>query len=146
MFSNLPTDNLYKFMALAGLAIFVFMIYFSFMRGIELREKMNEILLERSILKVEITQSERILTRLKENQNPTVEEFKDLIKIYSDIERRSAILEEKTSILNQLMDYTDWLYNIRAILFIVSLFLTVLGFLLWYYRIQRYQDKALQNT
>jgi hypothetical protein len=53
---NLPTDNLYKFMALSGLAIFLFSIVFPLSQIHDIKLKMVEIETQQEVLKLEVEQ------------------------------------------------------------------------------------------
>ena len=50
---TLPTDNLYKFMALSGLAILIFSLVFPVIRMSEIKLKMVELEIQGEILKIE---------------------------------------------------------------------------------------------
>jgi hypothetical protein len=145
-FSKLPTDNLYKFMALFGVAFVLFSFYFVHTQIYKFVDKVLEASLEKEILTVEIKQAEELADDLRKLQNPTKEESKELKEIVHDIERRKVLLQEKERMLavwNKKIKST-FLYG--DVLVVFGFIFIFLGFPLWYFRVQRYQDMAIQSN
>jgi hypothetical protein len=62
---TLPTDNLYKFMALSGLAIIIFSLVFPMIRISEIKLKMVEVETQLAVLHIEINDYEFCFNKLK---------------------------------------------------------------------------------
>jgi hypothetical protein len=155
--SNLPTDNLYKFMAIAGLVLFIFGAYtcFSNIRQIETAVWQQEVaaqMIER--------EQEWMLSRLAEinaevdaagsndiagrdGQIAELEEIQERLK-----EQNSSLGEHHESLLN--LEYENkWSFVIQfggLICATVGAWLSWFGFRLWYLRVQVFQDAALRKA
>ena len=146
MFSNIPTDNLYKFMALFGLAIFLFAIYFSFTQQQQLSDKIHIFLLEFETLSVESKITDELLSNYNELQNPTPEDYKEIKKVIYDMHRRKAVFDENKRMVNELRDYRKFNRYYEVALLIIGSVLITIGFSLWYDRLQYYQDIEIRNN
>lgn len=123
---SLPTDNLYKFLALFGLVLFITGLYFfndlekSTFRNIDelkIREALNEYAGE-----------------LKLDSVAQFEIRQDSIRIKHDINVLSKDLE---SFKKNMIGY-----------FVILIFgglLSVFGFGRWYYKLQKFQDRIIEN-
>jgi hypothetical protein len=112
---SLPTDNLYKFMALSGIILIISSFYIVWDHAERSQELVREL---KTGLAVENTYSD--------NQG-------------SDLSNLKLKLEELEHILNQKPTYMTFLLIGQ----IIGLALSIIGFGLWYLRVQKYQDIIL---
>ncbi len=145
-FPNLPTDNLYKFMALSGLILFVFSFFVPFwlmhnikLKTLEIKEELDLLDIEEKYLKeihedIEALPSNKRRKAIKLNE----ERFKDYSKKLMQTRRKV-----------ETMKYLDSMRRDIRILALVGISLGVIftycGFFLWYKRLQKYQDQIIKN-
>jgi hypothetical protein len=143
-FASLPTDNLYKFIALAGLAIQFFSLYFSIVQLDKLEGKIEDAELESALMELESTHIESEVSRLEQIAEPSRDDVKAARERTNELGRRSIRLKGNLKSTKRLLKRAK---DLRFLLLggaIFGLGLTVMGFSLWYYRLQRYQDRAAQ--
>jgi len=139
---SLPTDSLYKFVAVAGLALFGI----GFILPILVKRDMSE-------------HSWRITTesdeRIRENTALLLQIIRSNPSLKGDVERNQLLIEQ-TELVAQAENHrkkaetekkqksTDrnlgYLLTCRILGFVFA----APGFVLWYFRVQRYQDMLLQ--
>ena len=143
---NLPTDNLYKFLAISGLVIAMFSVYYLFQKSHELQFLIVEQKAELELQKYQMGRYDEKF-KLQEEQLSTEETSekkrsvldnidKDLIE-YAKVQTNSELNLAKIKILHHEYIY----YKVTGIIgFIFGLFLIVFGFVLWYKKIQKPLD------
>lgn len=144
-YPTLPTDTLYKFMALSGLVITLLSAWFLLTRVdslklslIALRGDANGLTIEEEFLRGE--QQE-----LKANSDGSRNDQRELRQRAYELQLKVNLLQTKltkaNALLGQITEYRIFLY--------VSIFfglnLTYWGFRLWYIRIQKLQDAILRR-
>ncbi|HQZ63956.1 MAG TPA: hypothetical protein PLY87_02715 [Planctomycetaceae bacterium] len=162
-----PTDNLYKFIAIAGAALIAVCVIQTTGQLAEISQQSFQLSKDIAIQKVE---NERLNERSKafrkelavEIQNPeklTPEGKPLLFDKVSDIQRKneeledfhfetmksSAVLAVQIERLGQLTSaYATWVH--RALIAVgIGVIMMILGFRLWYSRVQVFQDRLLQK-
>ncbi|QLG46033.1 hypothetical protein [Costertonia aggregata] len=146
---SLPTDNLYKFIALFGLVIFSFSIYFSYqieeklwLENYKYAPKMQK--LEREIYTI---QNENILPHevLKEMGHEELKNYEELLqKIKKESEKKVAEANDIESNYDNLVDTTERNLNFYLAVGLTGGLLMILGFVLWYLKYQRYIDAEVK--
>lgn len=158
---NLPTDNLYKFMAIFGLIIFVFSFYLI----TSLRSDANDLIIQynhensnfnRRFDKV-WSEYDQLIQKYGIERNPdstnvviTAKDSNGLIEIMKSLRQAELAIDkvEADSIqykLEREKNKIDYLINTSdtwemKILFLVGLIMMNIGFFLWYYKHQIYID------
>ncbi len=169
---NIPSDNLYKFVALASLVTLILTSYF--MKSLqyeiasdlinlegdlkqnnslskELIDDLNEIVTQRILL---IDELEGLSKKVQKNQN-RVQELNDLeIEINEkelmsrtkskEIERLRIEADTKGNLINNkewILNYIETTFSYSV--YILSIFM-VIGFYLWYIKVQKHQDKIIK--
>jgi len=112
---SLPTDNLYKFMALSGIILIISSFYIVWKHADRSQELLREL---NAGLAVENTYSDN--------------RGSDLPNLKLKLEELKFILKEKPSYMTFLL-----------ISQIIGWVLSIIGFVLWYLRVQKYQDIIL---
>lgn len=138
---TLPTDNLYKFIALSGLVILLFSVVYPYKLVTDLELKAVEAGTQVKLLELESAAIEREIYVMEKEKEPARDEVEALrlrheqnkinsIKIEGEQERLSVLLKQLRTAFNSLM---------FGVLF--GCVLAYIGFYLWYVRVQRPLDK-----
>jgi hypothetical protein len=135
-----PTDNLYKFLALSGLALLVFSVVYPTTRMTELRIRQAETRSQLKIRTLEIEAIEKELNQEIQVQPPSTEQ----LAILSDRGLQSGIKNaqlssyiEQTNVLVEELSFFMLLLNIGMFF---GFTMAVVGFWLWYHKVQRLLD------
>ena len=139
---NLPTDNLYKFMAIAGLSIALFSIYLMFTRAEQGTLRVDQLERESTVLLEEENQIELAWERLKEKAGPSSKSLEDA---RNEIKKRKARMHEDVQAAKRFAELNLWLIKQLRVASIVGVLLAVVGFFLWYFRVQKYLDIAIRE-
>jgi hypothetical protein len=142
---TLPTDNLYKFLALSGLAIAILSLVLPVIRISEIRIKLVEVKTQSNLLNIKIEELSKDTDRLAKKTALSPEETESLRNRL--IEHKIKVVElsgrfEQINSLNRDLDYL-------MILFWGGLPLgagiSVLGFMAWYFLVQKPNDLLLKK-
>lgn len=116
---SLPTDNIYKFMAIGGIILLLTGHFASFSAGTRTQELAAQVIQAKAIAEIYAkTDSQKAELALAESMGAEAEwEF---------------LLRAKWGYLAWL-EFTFW----------AGLLLSITGFVLWYFRVQRHLDKLL---
>jgi hypothetical protein len=142
---TLPTDNLYKFLALSGLAIAIFSLVFPIIRISEIRMKLIEVKTQSNVLDVEIEELKGDTDRWAKKTSLSPEETASLRKRLIEIRIKSVEIRgrfEQIKSLNRDLDYSMTLIWVGLPL---GLIISHLGFLLWYFRVQKPNDLQIRK-
>ncbi len=163
--SNLPTDNLYKFMAIAGVVLFIFGAYTSFTSLRETQTAIWQFGSEARTIEREQEWVAREIARINA-ENPVNADVEGRAEAAAELQKAEdrlakymkldAILKQQNDRLHQsaegilrLENENKWSALVRSggvFCAIIGLVLATVGFLLWYKRVQVYQDIALRNA
>jgi exopolysaccharide biosynthesis protein len=137
---NLPTDNLYKFMALSGLFILILSVVYPLYRENELTQRLLALEGEIEVLNVDIIfqtelakNTKRHSFSLSDPDIPQILRFKEA----------SVKIETQRKQLLFLSSEIEKYKRFRWIGVFCGMALILSGFMLWYYRVQRFQDILL---
>ena len=128
---NFPTDNLYKFMALSGLALLLASILF---------------------IEINLSRFDELSNQIEAKQKQ-VTFLRDLAKTSDNeaninhLEEGIAIIKENEILISQLNVLLNRLSKHLWSMFFLSglgLSTSIAGFWLWYTRLQKFQDEVLQ--
>jgi len=143
--TNLPTDSLYKFLALAGVVLFLASYTIPSLLLAKTQEAADQLLVEVAPLNVEAALIREELERAERLETPSSEQVErirqrsyELRKLSSAIDARKEILIRKSRMLRGLAVAT-------LVGGIFSMVVMWTGFGLWYFKLQRYQDMLLKS-
>ena len=142
---SLPTDNLYKFLAVSGLVIFIFSQVLPVIRISEIRMKLVEVRTQSNILKVLSEELEEDIAIWKNKTSLTPEEKDSFRKRLIEIRIKTAELRgrfEQVESLNRDLDYLMILFWGGLL---IGVGISVLGFLAWYFIVQKPNDLLLRK-
>jgi hypothetical protein len=150
-----PTDNMYKFMAIFGLTIALGSYVVVDWRVSN--KALEKISLDREKLKYETERSYDSdvmkaygdqIDEIDKEKNPDLKQISELTEIY-DKTAQQYFQNEKNKVLDSEYKNVDddikLLNNALKYGIIVGSVLTVIGFILWYFKLQRYQDNLIKK-
>jgi len=139
---NLPTDNLYKFMAIAGVSIALFSIYLMFTRAEQGTARVDQLERESTVLFEEEHQVEIAWEKLKDKTGPRAKSLEDA---RNEIKKRKARNYEEVQATMRFGKLNLLLVKDLQVAHYVGVVLAVVGFFLWYFKVQRFMDKAIRE-
>ena len=140
-FIPLPTDNLYKFTALSGLAILLFSLAYPIRLVVDLELKAAQTSGHIEATTHELKKVDRLLAELESSKVPTREEL-NVLHEKRDVAQMSHY--QDLSAKNELLVLRAELNAIRSVARIgvwLGSLMSVIGFYLWYFRVQRPADR-----
>ena len=135
---SLPTDNLYKFIALFGLFLVITTIYSYSTIQNDLDEKWAK---GAAVLEA---QSDLLMAQLKIHDKPTEQQkgkISDLKKRKEKLEQTGTEVEDYWTAYRKAKRWKNSLLFLMAVGFLMI----IIGFYLWYVKLQKYQDIILIN-
>ena len=142
---NIPTDNLYKFIALSGLVLTLFSLIFPWTRMGEIRPKLVEINTQLEILKIESDEIEKELSRLEKMVNPTPEELTAIIKERKEHRIKNAELKGRFNQVDALVEELFYQWRFLKFGVFVGFIISFIGFWFWYHFVQKPNDMLLKK-
>lgn len=136
-----PTDSLYKFMAVSGLLILCFSVVWPELRIYELEQQTIQVMGEVNMLKIETDNLKEDVAIHDKDKSVTeaLIEKRRLLEIKLEQFRTKADLGKLATTNTRRMSHI--LYMGAAL----GLILSFLGFILWYRRVQMWQDIAIRK-
>lgn len=142
---QLPTDNLYKFIALTGIVTIGFSVTYPVGKAIELESKQIIASAQMERLQIQVEAAKRLAVQVEHQQHPSGEGMK-LLGAMS--ERNQLSLVDIKMAVAQSNQQAAWLriYIAASITGVgTGILLAGFGFRLWYIRVQRPSDTRLQR-
>ena len=141
-FPTAPTDNLYKFLALTGLALLLFSLVYpaNLMRELELRAA--ETKTRHALLKEEITQLQDDIQVAMARDSKSADEWLSLKQRHQELRLKKIQADGETRLLAVLIMQTRYVFNALVLGSLLGYGMAHLGFHLWYTRVQRPADQA----
>lgn len=144
---NLPTDNLYKLIAITGLLLTVGAIVLSVVVTERFVEREHEYSESVDSLEVQVSGGRDALDRLAKSSgnsksSAAIAEVSSALSRQENARVAVAKAERKFQHAERQAKFWDWTF---VVLVSIGIFLQFLGFSLWYYRLQRYQDAQLKS-
>lgn len=170
---RLPTDSLYKFMAIVGIVLFIVSISLPLIFIVPITERTYEIKTEIDVLNIEVndlvTKTIILLNRLgitvDGSEDITIENYKgigsirdlevdsdeetqeinQIIKLNTQYRKKVAELENRNESHKILVDLYRGTRTTTNILGYLSIALIAVGFYYWHVRLQVYLDKIIKS-
>lgn len=156
MFDKLspPTDNLYKFVAISGLAIFLFFTWSRLQIGLE-EDRLQRRSISSQIDTLMFFENEvprwRDFTRKLRSEGKTEEEISEqLTPVMKESEKNpefQSLFAVSSKAAKQHMEYLERVAAERAlynVLIFVGINISVVGFYFWWVRVQKPSDELLK--
>lgn len=146
-YPSIPTDNLYKFIALGGLALMIFSVTYPANKALELHLDTIAVNAQVKKLTIEVENLEREITRVETTK--VIERTDAEIKLL-----REKVTEQKFKSVDIRVSFEKaivqmyWLraYSIAAGLgLVLGIIFSNIGFILWYRRVQKPNDQRSSN-
>lgn len=129
---NLPTDNLYKFLALSGIFLCITCLV---IKSVEFQSFSAK----RANALNQLVDIQRDLDNIVITKDTLDEAKKQTQLINTEVEKERNDIKA----LREPYDQNKSLYNLGIG---VGFFVSIVGFLLWYLKVQRYEDKLLKSN
>lgn len=130
---KLPADSLYKFITVAGLVLSIFSLYMQYETGIELSKRFENIEIADEVNRFELHSSFR-----DTNQNQSFDN--DVLKAKLDSVRNAVLIR---NIKDDIASIPE-MQHVFLFLTVIGAIVTALGGIMWYYKIQVYQNKIIR--
>jgi hypothetical protein len=142
----LPTDNLYKFTALAGVAICIFSFLTPMDRWSEFAKLLAETEADLVFLQAQVSNFNEDTQHKLKYPDSQVVRADELID--RSIKQRESLnkVERQISYAKSLRDLLMEQMRVFWSLFSLGLCMSLIGFLLWYIKVQRPQDLATEKS
>jgi hypothetical protein len=150
---GMPTDNLYKFMAIAGLALIAFSAYVRISQSHEIDARIDALKRELVVITVDIQYLDRELAPVDTTACvspakpacPSDAQLSTWRERSADIRKRLELNRVGNETLRRLADEATRLHVVTFIGTFIGFLLAIYGFYFWYTRLQRYQDAAVKR-
>ena len=145
---NLPsfaTDNLYKFMALAGVFLLVFGAVYPSQKVSELELRRAASNTERRVLLIQAASLKDDVAAAKKSPPATEALVALLAERLVELEVKQAQIAGKEAEVEVLTEDLRFAWRTLKVGLILGAVLSSVGFGCWYFRVQRPQDKLLQR-
>lgn len=120
-------------MGIFGLTLYITTLWFPTQKTFELTNKMSQLKIESAVLTAELIAVNKLLEQDKAHNI-------DLGNFYVESQMKSAELSGKNDTISELLSQVVYYRYFANIGNYISATLAILGFILWYWKIQRYQD------
>lgn len=90
-FPLLPTDNLYKFVAVAGLLLSAYCAFFAYPQVLDIKLQRARAETEEDIIRLEIEQIERDAEKINRKKDPSSDEIKEISARSGSVFDRQAV-------------------------------------------------------
>ena len=139
---SLPADNLYKFLAIAGLSIVLFSFYLLHVRLDRDWERMIQADKQWMASMDELKQLTRTRYKLKQETSPRTKAIAD-----ADDEFKKRVVQIRQQTQEEYLSRapTLRLFDELQIALYGGLLFVGMGFTLWYFRVQKYLDIAVKK-
>ena len=142
---SLPTDNLYKFLALSGLFIVLFSFIFPMKRIGELKLKTLEIETQSEVLNIEIDFLKHDTITWAEKDKLDPEETVLIRKRTRETKIKLAELVGRRAQIEVLKKELLFYWRFIQVTFWFGLVISLAGFTLWYFLVQKPNDLLLRK-
>lgn len=136
-----PTDNLYKFIAIAGLILSGYCAFFAYQQVWEIKFQIIGLETDERIIKTEITELTKELDNLSERMAAentiALQEVKDFQKRHLAIAHQKTRFEGKRRENELLIEQLNNHFKVFWVGIVGGLLVSIVGFWLWYKRIQK---------
>jgi hypothetical protein len=152
---SIPTDNLYKFLALAGLSLAIFSFVFPKTQQHDLARVLWETKIDIDVAAEQLRYINEQISIMEVKREEAYRKNSDLESVKNDEMRildlqhnlriQQAQAANKTKLLGDLTRELAQVRLFSKIGIALGLVLTGCGFFLWYVKLQRYQDDFWKN-
>lgn len=141
--TKLPTDNLYKFLAIFGLAIAFFAAYFTEQRREAYDTRIEAALMELAGLRARRAQLESGIGVLERQTSIDPAAVREMRRQMDELLTTGARMQEQT---RQIGHLDDQLVKMRRIAYgggVSGVVVSLIGFALWWFKLQRHLDRTV---
>jgi hypothetical protein len=147
---SLPTDNLYKFISISGILLLIFCGHLhwntrqNLLQNIEnLEAEVDVLSFQHNTLSDDLKKIEGSIYKQKTNSPIEDPKIKEQSKIQNEILVKAILLKGKLKSIRRVAKDSENLFFFSTFIGIIGVFLSILGFCNWYYKIQVHLDKKI---
>lgn len=143
---HFPTDNLYKFVAVAGLILAGYCAFFAYQHVLDIKLQKARAETEEDIIRLEIEQIERDVEKVNHKKEPSPDEIKEInARIRTAQVQKLRVMGKKNEIdiltTQVLVHFFVFWAGILG-----GLAMSGWGFTQWYYQIQKPHDELTRKN
>lgn len=146
---SLPTDNLYKFVALSGVLIFIILSYIVVNFISDSQNRVDTLNMEIVIYNSRYKNNLDDILFLKESRlewdGDDIKELDRLEKEQKELSLNLAEINHNKSVVKKLDETILSVVIFWLISIVISIIMMIYGFSRWYYRVQRHLDKKIKK-
>ncbi|MCH7974317.1 MAG: hypothetical protein IH949_10600 [Bacteroidetes bacterium] len=142
-FPSIPSDNLYKFICIASLASIILSMYYFSTAVQELDVEVQQLKGDSDLLETEIEWFTIVVDSLSENA--TDDRRTELFEIQRELLIKNSKLGNSSKLARLKLEEIKKNRKIFTIMIIPLLIDFIYGLTLWYFKVQRHQDKLLKH-
>lgn len=143
---NFPTDNLYKFVAVAGLILAAYCAFFAYQQVLDLQLQMARAETEEDIIRLEIQQIEQETEKIFAKKDASPDEIKEVnARIRAAQIQRLRVIGKKNEV-KLLAAQVRVHYGLFWAGIIGGLLMSGWGFKQWYCQIQKPNDELMKKN
>ncbi len=139
-----PTDNVYKFFAIAGIAVALFVPSFCYVQLNAVLDQEDKIEEELTAIRLEISFYKEDLDSTR-NKNQTGEDQARILEAGRNLAKRNALQGQKLQTIHRLNSRNKYLPIVAVIGLVIGACMAISGFYLWYVRLQKFQDEITKR-
>ncbi|MBU6405419.1 MAG: hypothetical protein KGL63_03055 [Betaproteobacteria bacterium] len=140
-----PTDSLYKFMALSGVLLVIVGVFYPAYLLQQLQPRVIDAQTTVAILKLQSDQLKFDVGLLKASKSPTLEQLAKIEKQNTEMRVKLARAEGEDAKVAFFSSQVKIIINLEYVVSMFGLFLALSGFSLWYNRVQKPADRLAER-
>ncbi len=140
---SLPSDNLYKFVAFAGLLITLVSLTYPLNKAEEFKLAVIDAQAEKAKIEIELAAIEQLVGELEKAKQPTPQEVSGLRERILQSQTKKIELDRLVKITQTKLDLSSKYFTAAIIGFIAGPWISFWGFRRWYVRVQKPLDEQV---
>ncbi len=149
---SLPTDNLYKFIAISGISLLIFCGHLNWNTQQTLLQKLEDIETEVDVLSFQQTTLDNDLKKDKDTTNKqrsnspiAISQKKQLSNIQNELQIKGILLKGKAKSLRRITNDSKNLFVFTTTIGTIGILMAFFGFFMWYYKVQVHHDRSIKK-
>ena len=145
-FPLLPTDNLYKFVAVAGLILSAYCAFFAYQQVLDIKLQRARAETEEDIIRLEIEQIERDAEKINRKKDPSSDEIKEISARIRTAQVQKLRVRGKRNEVDILTTQVWVHFFVLWTGILGGICMSGWGFTQWYYQIQKPNDELTRKN
>lgn len=141
---EVPTDNLYKFLAITGLILFITSTGYVIYSKVNVGRQLIDIESQRQRLIIDNTTIAKELTWLFKDKMD-IKEYRVYLSKHADLNNKNIEIWRLDNIRTNIIEWHKYIELPLLLLVVVSIVIMAYGFEMWKKKLQIYQDEIIKN-